>query len=178
MTEFSVLYGGSLYALACAEGLCERLLADLELVDTVLTQQPEYKTLLDSPTVMQTEKVKLLDAAFSAHVHPYTSNFLKILAEKKQMYAFAATRRAYVKKYNAEHNIEEAVAITAVPMTETLLAKLQKKLSKMTGKTVVLQNKVDPEILGGLTVRMANRQIDASVRSRLLDLEAQIKMNS
>lgn len=174
MTQFSVLYGGSLYALAEQEGLSDRILADLKLAGEVFEKQADYMLLLDAPTVTQTEKCRLLDEAFSAHVHPYTVNFLKILAEKKQVHSFAQAQKAFVKKYNAERGIEEAVAVTAVPLDERLLAKLTAKLERMTGKTVVLENKVDPSVLGGLVVRMANKQMDASVRTRLANLEKQL----
>lgn len=178
MTEFSVLYGGSLYALAEQEAVTEQVLADLELVASAFDAHPDYVTLLDTPTVTVAEKLALLEAAFGKHVHPYTSNFLKILAEKRQLHSFAAVRRSFITKYNADRGIEEAVAITAVPLSEKLTVKLTEKLSAMTGKKIVLKNKVDPSILGGFTVRLGNKQIDASMLSRLQALEAQIKMNS
>ncbi len=174
MTQFSVLYGGSLYALAEAEGLSETILADLQLTAAAFEKHPDYVRLLDAPTMLNEDKRRLLDEAFAAHIHPYTSNFLKILAEKKQVRALAAARRTFVKQYNADRGIEEAVAVTAVPLSAALKEKLTAKLEKMTGKTVVLENKVEPGILGGITVRMANRQMDASVRTRLENLEKQL----
>ena len=174
MTEFATLYGNSLYALAEQEGIEKRIYEDVVLVDSLLESQPDYLRLLDAPMVDLKEKCTLLDSAFGAHLHPYTCNFLKILAGKKQVHAFASVRRVYVNKYNEVHNIEEAVAITAVPLSARLHEKLTEKLSKMTGKTVVLENKVEPEILGGLTIRMSNRQVDASVRTRLATLEKQL----
>lgn len=178
MTEFSTLYGGSLYALAEQEAVTEQVLADLALVASATDAHPAYVTLLDTPTVPLEEKRALLEAAFGKHVHPYTLNFLKILAEKRQMRSFAAVRQSFITKYNADRGIEEAVAITAVPLSEKLSLKLTEKLAAMTGKKIVLENKVDPSILGGFKVRLGNKQIDASMRSRLQALEAQIKMNS
>lgn len=177
MTEFSTLYGGSLYALAKAEGIDERIYADLALVAEVLEKHPQYVRLLDTPTVALAEKCTLVENAFAQHIHPYTNNFLKILAEKKQMHTFAAVRQAYVKQYNTEHNIEQALAVTAVPMDARLTEKLKAKLEAMTGKTIVLENKVDPAILGGLTIRLANKQIDASVQAKLSALEKQIGLS-
>jgi len=174
MTEFATLYGNSLYALAQQEGLEDCIYADLDLVASQFEQQPDYVKLLDAPMVNLQEKLGLLASAFEAHLHPYTCNFLKILAEKKQMNSFLSARRTYVNKYNAVHGIEEAVVITAIPLSERLSEKLKEKLSKMTGKTVVLENKVEPGILGGMTIRMANRQVDASVRTRLHTLEKQL----
>ena len=174
MTEFATLYGNSLYALAQQENIEARIYADLEFVGMQFKAQPDYVKLLDAPMVTLQEKCELLDAAFKANLHPYTCNFLKLLAEKKQMHAFAYARQVYTDKYNEANNIEPAVAVTAVPLSARLQEKLTDKLSKMTGKTIVLENKVDPHILGGLTIRMANRQVDASVRSRLNALEKQL----
>ncbi len=173
----SVLYGGSLYALAESEGLTDCILADLRLVDALLAQHEDYVRLLDAPTMHIADKCRLLDEAFAQSVHPYTCNFMKILAEKKQVRCFADAQRAFVNKYNADRGIEEAVAVTAVPLSDALLEKLKAKLEAMTGKTVVLENKVEASVLGGITVRMANRQMDATVRTRLNNLEKQLRIS-
>ncbi len=177
MTDVSVMYGKSMYALAETEGITERVLEDFALVDEVLSKHTQYVVLLDAPTLAIAEKFALLSQAFSQNLHPYTLNFLKILSENKKMHTFASARRAYIKQFNADRGIEEAVAVTAIPLSPSLSEKLAKKLSEMSGKKIVLENKVDPTVLGGITVRMANMQLDASVRTRLNSLLAQITNN-
>ena len=66
------------------------------------------------------------------------------------------------------------VAVSAVPMNKEQIAALSQKLAKKTGKTVFLENEVDPSILGGLRLRYAGIQIDASLRTKLDALEKQI----
>lgn len=178
MTEFSKAYGSSLYALAVQEQLEARILEDLALVASAFETAPDYVKLLDMPSVLQAEKCSLLTQAFAASVHPYTLNLLKILAEKKQACKFSAVQRVFVENYNRAHNIEPATVVTAVPLEAHLYEKLKVKLEAMTGKTIVLENKIDPAILGGMTVRLANKQIDASVRSRLQKLEKQLTTNN
>lgn len=177
MKDVAALYANSMYALSEQEGITDRVSKDFALIGEVLERHAQYAVLLDAPTVPVYEKCALLSQAFAQNLHPYTLNFLKILAEHKKMQSFASVRRMYIEKYNADRGIEEAVAITAMPLSPALCEKLTKKLSEMTGKKIVLENKVDASILGGITVRMANTQLDASVRTRLDQLFAQITNN-
>ena len=75
-------YGKALFLLASEEGLTERIMQEAEAVVTLLSENPKYTTLLDTPAVPTAEKTALLDTAFS-DLHPHLLNFLKILVTKR-----------------------------------------------------------------------------------------------
>ena len=78
------------------------------------------------------------------------------------------------QQYYFEEGICEVTAVTASPMDADLTEKLKEKMCSVTGKKVVLQTRVDPSILGGIVVKVDNKQIDTSVKTRLEELAQQL----
>jgi len=94
-------------------------------------------------------------------------NFLSILCEKRSFYRFNACVQAYFAAFDEANDILRATAITAVAMSEKQCVSLRKKLSELTGKNVELTNRIDPCVIGGVTLRYAGVQIDDSIQTRL-----------
>ena len=94
-------------------------------------------------------------------------NFLCLLCEKREMHSFSACADAYDVCYDEAHQLLRATAITAVPMLPRQCDALREKLEHITGKTVVLTNRTDESLLGGITLRYGGVQLDDSIRSRL-----------
>ena len=125
MTETAKMYGGSLYDLAAEEGLEPRILGELDEVQQLLKQNPDYLRLLSTPSIPKKERCGLLDEALRGQVHLYVLNFLKILCEKGTLRELSGCARAYRIRYNQAHGILEATAISAVPLTEQQRTALQ-----------------------------------------------------
>ena len=174
MTETAKMYGGSLYDLAAEEGLETRILGELDEVQKLLKQNPDYLRLLSTPSIPKKERCGLLDEALRDRVHLYVLNFLKILCEKGTLRELPGCARAYRVRYNQAHGILEAAATTAVAMTEQQVKSLHEKLEKLTGKTIDLKTKVDPAVLGGIRLDIEGTELDGTVRSRLAGLRSSI----
>ena len=174
MTETAKMYGGSLYDLAAEEGLETRILGELDEVQQLLKQNPDYLRLLSTPSIPKKERCGLLDEALRDKVHLYVLNFLKILCEKGTLRELSGCARAYRIRYNQAHGILEATAISAVPLTEQQRAALHAKLESLTGKTIDLQTKVDPAVLGGIRLDIEGTELDGTVQNRLASLRRDI----
>ena len=174
MTETAKMYGGSLYDLAAEEGLETRILGELDEVQQLLKQNPDYLRLLSTPSIPKKERCGLLDEALRDQVHLYVLNFLKILCEKGTLRELSGCARAYRVRYNQAHGILEATATTAVAMTEQQAKSLHEKLEKLTGKTIDLKTKVDAKVLGGIRLDIEGTELDGTVRSRLAGLRSSI----
>ena len=167
-------YGRALFLLSEERATTERVRDDLATVADVLKNNPPYLSLMDTPAVGLSEKEVLIDRAFGA-LDTDVVSFLKILAGKHSLYAFGETHRAYTALYEASRGIERAEAVTAVAMSEAQRTALTEKLSRMTGKTILLQNTVDPSVLGGVKLRFLGRQLDGTLKTRLSSVERAIK---
>ena len=174
MTETAKMYGGSLYDLAAEEGLETRILGELDEVQQLLKQNPDYLRLLSTPSIPKKERCGLLDEALRGQVHLYVLNFLKILCEKGTLRELSGCARAYRIRYNQAHGILEATATTAVAMTEQQAKGLHEKLEKVTGRHIDLKTKVEPAVLGGIRLDIEGTELDGTVRSRLAGLRSSI----
>ena len=174
MTETAKMYGGSLYDLAAEEGLETRILGELDEVQQLLKQNPDYLRLLSTPSIPKKERCGLLDEALRGQVHLYVLNFLKILCEKGTLRELSGCARAYRIRYNQAHGILEATAISAVPLTEQQRAALYAKLESLTGKTIDLKTKVDAKVLGGIRLDIEGTELDGTVQNRLASLRRDI----
>ena len=174
MTETAKMYGGSLYDLAAEEGLETRILGELDEVQKLLKQNPDYLRLLSTPSIPKKERCGLLDEALRDRVHLYVLNFLKILCEKGTLRELSGCARAYRIRYNQAHGILEATAVSAVPLTEQQRAALHAKLESLTGKTIDLKTKVDAKVLGGIRLDIEGTELDGTVQNRLASLRRDI----
>lgn len=169
----SMTYAHSLFSLAEDEGIIEKVYEELRSLFEIFTQNSDYITLLDSPTVPVTKRFELIDEAFKPYME-YVTNLIKILCEKRCVFLFTDCVKEYERLYNEKLGIKRVTAITAVPLGEKLKEKLIDKLEKEWGKKIDLTLKVDKSILGGIILRTDNSQTDASVRKRLDLIKSQI----
>ena len=160
MTETAKMYGGSLYDLAAEEGLETRILGELDEVQSLLKQNPDYLRLLSTPSIPKKERCGLLDEALRGQVHLYVLNFLKILCEKGSLRELSGCARAYRIRYNQAHGILEATAISAVPLTEQ--------------QRTALHAKLDAKVLGGIRLDIEGTELDGTVQNRLASLRRDI----
>lgn len=167
MTEIGNAYGLALYELAVEEGVSEEILAQMTALDDSFRQEPGFVRLLSSPSLSKEERCRILDDSFGGRIHRYLLNFMKILTEKGYMGSFSDCRKAFLRRYYADHNIVSVTAVTAVPLTRGQTDALTEKLSRATGKTVLLQNRLDPQCLGGVRLDYDGLQMDDTVAHRL-----------
>ena len=167
MTQIAKNYADALYELAVDEGLADQLLPQLDGVAGLVAGNEEYVRLLSAPNVPKPERLRALDEAFSGRVHTYLLSFLKLLCERGHIRELKACAARYRGRYNADHGILEATAVTAVPLRADLQKKLAGRLGELTGKRVDLQNRVDPSVLGGIRLEYEGTELDGTVRQRL-----------
>lgn len=167
-------YGRALFMLSEECGTTEKVLADVCAADEIFKSNPKYVKLLDTPAITKSEKLSLVDEAFSP-LDENVLNLIKILCERHSVFTFTEVKKAFCELYNASRGIEHVEAVTAVAMTPEQISRMSDKLSAMTGKKIIIKNTVSPEILGGVKLRYSETQLDGSVRTRLKSFEKSLK---
>jgi len=167
MTEVAKTYGEALYELAANEGCSQELLEQMETLAAAFKQQPDFIKLLSSPAIHKEERLAVVDKCFKEQLHPYLLNFIKILLERGSVAEFGGCFTAFKDRFDQDHGIEEVRAVTALPLSEALFGQLKQKLEQLTGKTVRLQNVVDPAVLGGVRLEMRGKQLEGTVQHQL-----------
>ena len=174
MSQIGTVYGQALYDLAQEECLTELILQQLQVVKSCLEAEPQYPELLSSAALSKIERCRLLDESMGS-LHPYLLNFLKILTEKGYMRHFSGCCQLFRQQYNQDNGIVEVCAVTAVPLTQDQSQRLAQKLAKVTGKTVDLQNRVDPRCMGGVRLDYDGKRLDDTVSHRLDSVRNMLK---
>ena len=167
MTEVGTIYGGSLYELAREEDLTKPIGEQLTLLQESFRQEPDFIRLLSSPNLSKAERCQILDDSFRGKVHPYLLNFLKILTEKGYMRYYSDCCDAYTDRFDQDNGILRVTAVTAVALSPEQTEKLTGKLSRTTGKQIVLHNRIDPRVYGGVRLDYDGRRLDDTVSHRL-----------
>ena len=174
MTKTARLYGGSLYELAAEENLAETIMGEMEEVEKIFKENPDYLRLLGEPSIPKAERVSLLDKAFGGQIELYLMNFLKLLCENGTLGEFGGCRREMIRRYNEDNNIAEAVVTSAVPHSGEQTEALKRKLESLSHKTIILTQKTDSRVMGGLKVELEGRELDGTVEGRLTGLRKKV----
>ena len=175
MSQAGTVYGQGLYALASEEGLEDRILGELAVLETAFGENPDFCKLLASHNIPRQERTDLLEGSFRVKVHPYVLNFLKLLTDKDHIRNFPECCKAYREQYNGEKGILEVQVFTAIPLSDGQKARLTDKLTALTGKRISLLCKVDPTVLGGVRLRYDGCQVDGTLQGRLDALSKTLK---
>lgn len=174
MTNSASLYGQSLYDLAAEENLVEDITSQMAAVLQLFREYPEYVTLLTEPSVPRDTRHELVDQAFGGQVQPYLVNFIKVLLDKGMLREFSGCERTVRELYNRDHGIHEATVTSAVALTREQIAALREQLERRTGGPVLLSERVDAGILGGLRVEIGGELLDGTVKGRLDELRKRV----
>ena len=175
MSNISKAYADALFELSIEENILEEIKEQTALLLQVLAENADFVKLLNAPTVTKEEKINLTDGVFSTKINKHLLNFIKVMIQRKDTAEMKNSFTDFEKLYNKHNNIEKAVAITAVAMSEELKTKLVDKLQAITGKNIVLTNKVDPACLGGVILQLEDKQFNDSISGKLETLKNQLK---
>ena len=167
MTGLAREYGEGLYELARDEDLAQLIHEQLMDVSELLRQEPMFVKLLCSRTVERGARLKIIDDTFVNHVHPYVSNFMKLMVEKEHFDSFLLCCDWFHQRFNNDLGIVEATVTSAVALNEEERAALRVKLAKLSGRQVTLIETVDPSVIGGVRVEMDGKRYDNTIQDRL-----------
>ena len=176
-TKVASRYAKSLLDLAIEQNSLEEAYADMRLVLNAVEENRDLELLLLSPIVKTDKKLAILDKVFAGQLHKVTAEFLKIITRKKREYLIGDIAQSFVLKYKAHKGILTAEVTTAVPLDDLLRSKVEAIVKKLNHREIELIEKVDPELVGGLVLRVGDKQVDASVSRMINDLKLSFSKN-
>ena len=171
MTTTSREYAEALFELAVQGGVTKETSEGLETVVSALLQQPEYRALLASPAIGKEERLAALDTAFRGKIPDILLAILRMMVSRGHISALSGMARDYEELARGYRGESVAVVTSAVPLKEAETVALRAKLEKKLGRTVVLQCRVDPGLIGGIRVDVDGRVIDGSIRNKLEEIK-------
>ena len=171
MTTTSREYAEALFELAVQAGVTKETSEGLETVVSALLQTPEYRALLASPAIGKEERLAALDETFRGKIPDILLAILRMMVSRGQISALNGMARDYEELARGYRGESMAVVTSAVPLKEVETVVLRSKLEKKLGRQIVLQCRVDPELIGGIRVEVDGRVIDGSIRNKLEEIK-------
>jgi F-type H+-transporting ATPase subunit delta len=165
-------YAQAMFQLALEQNQAENWQADIE----ALAQAVQDKSVLDvleNPAVSRQQKDDMLGRAGSG-VSPVVMNLIKLLVSRGAIRILKDIAQEYGKLLDESQGIVSGNIMTAVPLDDEEKKKLSENIGGLIKKTVELESAVDPDILGGMVVRVGGKLLDGSTRSKLAALKRQL----
>ena len=173
MEEIAAVYAQSLFQVGKEHDILDRLHDELGEFADELDRNRDLQVFFFSPYFSSQEKKegisKLVEGADERFVR-----FLELLAERHRMPALMRIRRAYEDLWKEENRLLSVEVTSAVELDEETLQGIGRQIEQQTERRVELTSNVDPDVLGGLVLRVGNMILDACVRNRLERLRKQV----
>ena len=169
-------YASALFELARDQRQIESVGKSLDALGQALLDSKDFDELVSSPLVSRDEAAKAFAAlAPQLQIDPITGNFLGVLARNGRKSELRNVIRAFRRLAAEQRGETTADVVTARPLNDDQLAQLRQQLRARAGRDVSIEANVDPNILGGLIVKLGSQQIDASIRTKLNRLAQAMK---
>ena len=165
-TRAAIRYAKAIFESAHSQGLATDVEKDMSLIATTISGNAELKAFLLNPVIKADAKENALQEIFS-DANSLTKNLFKLLSDNKRFEILGAIASEFNTLFDVMNGIEVAKVTTAVPMDSEMEGKVLSKILTFSNKKVVIENIVDPSIIGGFILRIGDQQYNASISNRL-----------
>jgi len=170
-TRVASRYAKSLIDLSLEQGFLEQAHTDMKYIIEVCKQNRELVAFFKSPVIKPDSKLAVLKQVFNGKLNKLTDSYIQLITAKKRDFYLVEIAQEFLNQYNKKKNILTAVVTTAKGIDD-ITRKEVVNLVKGNGTCeVVLQEKVDADIIGGIIIRVGDKQVDASVSRKLKVLQ-------
>jgi F-type H+-transporting ATPase subunit delta len=173
MEEIAQVYARSLFEVAQDRDRLDVVREQTAQFADALGESRDLQTFFFSPYFSTEEKKKGLDTAVEG-ADEIVRNFLAVLIENHRMPALFRIRRELDRMWREVNRLLPVQVTSAVELDEAVTARIGAEVGRQTGRKVELTTTVDPDVLGGIVLRVGNSILDASIRTRLERLRKQV----
>jgi F-type H+-transporting ATPase subunit delta len=173
MEEIGQVYARALFESAMEAGELDTIQEQLATWSDALSETKDLQTFFFSPRFSSAEKKDAIRKIIEGGNERFL-NFLELLAERHRLPATFRIRRAFDELWREEHKMLTVEVTSAVDLDESLVRSIGDRIEEKTGRRIELTSRVDPDIIGGLVLRVGNKVLDASVSGRLQRLRRQL----
>jgi F-type H+-transporting ATPase subunit delta len=168
-------YASALCEEAERAGTLDAVDEDVEMLRRSLETNDELSRFFKSPVIPSEKKRDVIDALLEDRVEPLTLRFLHLLVEKDRETSTAAILNAYHDLRDEQRGIVDATARVAHPLSEDDREALIDALEAHTDKTIRLHVEEEPDLIGGIVIRIGDHVFDGSIRNRLSALHDRLR---
>ncbi len=173
MSRAAIRYAKAILDTAHDKGVATEVNDDMSGIAATIAESAELNDFLLSPTTTSEMKQNALLEIFAGS-NGVTQSLFRLLFENKRFEILGGIASEYNRMFEEMNGVESAFVTTAIPMDAALEAKVMSKILEFSNKKVVIENIVDPAIIGGFVLRIGDKQYNASIADKLLSLKREM----
>ena len=163
----AIRYAKSILDLAIEKNQLDEVRKDFALMGSTVASSKELQVLLGSPVVSHDKKASILTAIFGQHVGTIAATFITVLTRKNREGLLPEIIESFDTLYLDYKGIQSATVTSSVSLDAELTQKVTDLAKRISGKDIVLSQKVNEDLIGGFVLRVGDYQLDASVAGKL-----------
>ena len=159
-------YAQAVFQLAVEHDTLERWLDDLtQLADSITNE--EFSRTLSAPRISMEQKEGIIRESLGSSVDRLALNLMFLLTSRNLVHLLPDIADSFQEMLDAHQGIERAEVVSAVPLSDAQQSEISEMLARMSGKQVRVTTRTDPQIIGGMVIRVGDQVMDGSARGRL-----------
>lgn len=176
----SKTYGEALLELAMEESAqnsdrAAQLMEEIQAVQKILDENPEFDKLMKHPGIPKQDKITLMENVFKGRVSNEITGLLEMVIQKERYKDLPAIFQYYIDRVKDARRIGVAYVTTATALSEAQKSAVEKRLLETTTyRRMEMNFQTDASLIGGMTIRINDRVVDSSIRTKLNDLTKQL----
>jgi len=171
----SKTYGDALFELALEENKIDSLLEEIEVVLIALTENQDLSKIMNHPKVSKEEKITLIEDIFKDRVSMELAGLMHMLVEKDHYHEIDNVLEYFVECVKEHKNIGTAFVTSAAELSDAQKKAVEKKLLETTKYVEFeMHYSVDADLIGGMVIRIGDRVVDSSIKTKLYDLTREL----
>jgi F-type H+-transporting ATPase subunit delta len=176
MASMAGRYAAALFELAKDQKQLDQVAGDVESFERMLEGSEELRRLVRSPVISAEDQARALGALLDrARIGGLTANFFKLITRNRRLFAAGDMIKGFRALLARERGEVNADVTSAHPLSPDQMEQLSDSLKAQVGRNVKITTRVDPNLLGGLIVKVGSRMIDSSLRTKLDNLKVAMK---
>lgn len=167
-------YAEALLSIATDNGQVRDVFNELKSIETILIQSKDLTEFLSNPVISIADKLDVVNQIFNTNFSQTVINFLKLLVENSRFNIFNEVLSVYSDKLDELDNITKVKVVSAIEINDFIKARLIEKLEYKLSKKVVIDYRINPEIIAGLIIEVNDKTIDTSIKTKLNSIKKQL----
>lgn len=171
----SNVYGDALFELAMEQDKPDAYLEEAQGILRALEENKEFGQIMNHPKILKEEKTQLLENIFKGRVSDEIVGLMKMIVEKDRFTDMEGVLQYFIARVMEEKNIGVVTVTTPIALTDAQKASVEKRLLETTSYVSFhMTYVVDAELIGGMVIRIGDRVVDSSVRTKLEQLTREL----
>lgn len=174
-TVVSERYAQALFEISQKENLTDKVQEDLKAISDTLKEYTEFSDLLLHPVINTQDKKDMFKKIFSGKIDKVTENTVMLLIDKKREALIPEISELFKQMYNNLHSRVIAQVYTPIEIGKNVLSILKDRLEIYLNKEVEIEDHVDPKIIGGVLVKIGDRVIDGTIKTKFENMARSLR---